>query len=524
MPHPQHMKHCGLLLPDDIWQCVASFIPQQQLLRLISVNRAFYDIVLDAKYREVLWVKLDEQMIKSLVRLRTPSIACRVRRLHVRAWFLEYLIRKESFSPPSYAVISKRWVSRHLRLPSTPLRLVPSSSGTSSAAKDIMESMTKAVHLMKSVTEYSFEWRDLSLSGPNLRFLESTRTAFGSSLRKLTLHAKLRNFTNLLSTVDFDNLEELELNFDHDQEEDNVEERDVLLRDTIAPFINHFRQSLGTLVISSASESDLSSLFPALQVFTHLRKLVLRLGFDSGSLADPWEVVKVLQINSENLSAVELARSSTAPSDGEQSIWTELTDAVLSDSTVLANLHSLRIPVFNPSSATMVCLRRSADTLTSLVLVDHYFWEKELIELVHIFSHRPHDAGLNRLTIGVARINASLFDLFATRLPGLAKLNLVLAANSIEEPFQERACSSFCSAMLGRSYPDWNLSDLGIWEKRFEEPPISTRDEGLIMEHLARCIPKISKFKGVPKPPYPQRCLAWESWDATHLWSAQMDE
>jgi hypothetical protein len=67
--------------------------------------------------------------------------------------------------------------------------------------------------------------------------------------------------------------------------------------------------------------------------------------------------------------------------------------------------------------------------------VDHYFWEKELIELVHIFSHRPHDAGLNRLTIGVARINASLFDLFATRLPGLAKLNLVLAANSIEEPF-----------------------------------------------------------------------------------------
>jgi hypothetical protein len=64
------MREMGLLLPEDIWQCIASFIPQNALLRLISVNKAFYNIVLDTKYREIHWAKLDRPMIKSLVRLR----------------------------------------------------------------------------------------------------------------------------------------------------------------------------------------------------------------------------------------------------------------------------------------------------------------------------------------------------------------------------------------------------------------------------------------------------------------------
>ncbi|KAJ7689012.1 hypothetical protein B0H17DRAFT_1067482 [Mycena rosella] len=431
------MARIGLLLPADIWQCVASFIPEYHLLTLISVNKAFYNIVLDARYREIHWAKLDPSMIKSLVRLRTPSIAGRVRRLHVRAWFIEYLIRKESLEPPSYGVSTKRWVSRHLRLPSSPIRITPSASGRSSAARDILESMTEAVRLMAHVTEYSFEWRDLSPTADTLKFLNAARTGFGVSLRKLTLHAQLGNFTNLLSTVDFDNLEELELHFDHDLRDAKTgdQSRD-LLRDAIAPFVNHFRRSIRCLLISSASTTDLSPLFYALNPFPHLRKFVARLAFDAVHLSDPRGLVRILRTNSDTISSVELGRSFASSSDvapDPRSTWLGLTSALTLDLAVLVNLTTLKIPLLQDFDATIACLRRSADTLTSLCLIDYFLAERELVELVQIFSHRPFDAGLKYLHVGVAYITPDVFDLLASRLPGLLNLNLVLLDATLSE-------------------------------------------------------------------------------------------
>ncbi|KAJ6632460.1 hypothetical protein B0H10DRAFT_15101 [Mycena sp. CBHHK59/15] len=422
----------GLVLPDDIWQCVACFIPHENLPRLISVNRAFYNIILDAKYSEVFWAKLDGPMLRSLVLLRNPSIAKRVRRLHVRAWFIEYLLRKDSLYRPSYVVCSKRWVARHIRLPSTPIRLTPSSGGSSPAVSDVLLAMTEAARLMTFVTEYSFEWRDLSPTSDTLLFLQSARTAFGSSLRKLTLHAQLRNFRNLLSTVDFDNLEELELNFDHDQEDPVDEKEDEVLANSIAPFINHFRRTIGTLVISSASKTDLSSLFRALQPFPHLRKLVVRLSFDDTHLSDPRGLVQVLRTNQDTLSNVELGRSFGASAEGmDTSTWPNFSKAILSDREVLLNLNTLKTPILETFSHTMTCLHRSANTLTSLSLVHSFLKDDELAALVDSFAHRDFDTGLKYLQTGVTHATPAHFDLLASRLPGLVKLTLVVLESSM---------------------------------------------------------------------------------------------
>ncbi|KAJ6558273.1 hypothetical protein B0H19DRAFT_1150637 [Mycena capillaripes] len=418
-------------LPEDIWQCVASFIPSSHLYTLISVNRAFYNIVLDAKYREIHWDKLDGLMTKSLVRLRTPSIARRVRRLHVRAWFIEYLIKKEALAPPSPVVTSKRWMSRHLRL--LP-RVAPSTGGKSSPARDILQSMTQAVRLMTQVTEYSFEWRDLSPTADTLRFLSAARAAFGVSLRKLTLNAQLGNFTTLLSTVDFDNLEELELSFDHDH---SVPSQSAdLLREDIAPFVNHFRRSIGSLLISSASKADLSPLLYAFHEFPHLHKFVARFAFDATHLSDPGGLVNILRTNSGSLSSVELGWSFAASLDEAQmpqSTWGAFSAALATEPAVFVNLQSLKIPLLHTFVATMACLRPSADTLTSLCLVDHFLREEELVELVQLFAHRPFDAGLQTLDIYVANLTIQTVDLLANRLPGLRNLNIALSYANIFE-------------------------------------------------------------------------------------------
>ncbi|KAF7361391.1 hypothetical protein MSAN_01172100 [Mycena sanguinolenta] len=109
----------------------------------------------------------------------------------------------------------KRWTSQYLRLPP---RIVPSSGGKSSSAGDILEFMIHAVRLMTHVTEYSFEIRVVRPlpQADTLRFLSAARAAFGVSLRKLVLHAQLSNFTTLLTTVESENFEELELHLDYD--------------------------------------------------------------------------------------------------------------------------------------------------------------------------------------------------------------------------------------------------------------------------------------------------------------------
>ncbi|KAJ7485102.1 hypothetical protein B0H11DRAFT_1150291 [Mycena galericulata] len=498
------------LLPHDIWQCVASFIPYPQLFPLISVNKALYNIVMDAKYREIHWTMLDGSMIKSLVRLRTPSVAGRVRRLHVRAWFIEYLVQKEflmgkSSAAPSYVVNSKRWFSRHMRRPSK------ASGGKLATAHDILEAMTAAVRFMTHITEYSFEWRDLSLTPDTLRFLTTARAAFGVSLRKLTLHAQLGNFTNLLSTVDFDNLEELELHFDHDH---RVHEHSAkLLRESIAPFVNHFRRSIWSLLIASASKMDLSPLLNALQEFPHLCTLVARLAFDEEHLADPRALVQILLTNSDTLLNVEIGRSFAASSDttsNPRSTWASLSTALASDRTLLGNLRSLKSPLLDTFDDTTMCLRRSADTLTRLCLVDCFLTHSELMEIVQVFAHRPFDSGLCELQVGLAYFTVDAFDLLASRLPGLSNLNLVVGDSIMAEVVHRNwTPSSFCISLSGHFYPDWQLSNLGIWEKRFADTSFSTGDETVVMHHLARCIPRLRTFKGVPKFAPSEKCPVW---------------
>ena len=61
-------------IPDDIWRIIANHILQSEtsndLYRLISVNRTLFNVVLDMKYGEVRWTKLDRTVVRLLGRLQ----------------------------------------------------------------------------------------------------------------------------------------------------------------------------------------------------------------------------------------------------------------------------------------------------------------------------------------------------------------------------------------------------------------------------------------------------------------------
>ena len=70
----RRMRITGNDIPDEIWRTIADHILQSgtshDLYRLISVNRALFNVVLDMKYGEVRWTKLDWTVVRLLSRLR----------------------------------------------------------------------------------------------------------------------------------------------------------------------------------------------------------------------------------------------------------------------------------------------------------------------------------------------------------------------------------------------------------------------------------------------------------------------
>ncbi|KAJ7251287.1 hypothetical protein C8J57DRAFT_1352625 [Mycena rebaudengoi] len=419
--------------PYEIWQYIASYMTKEELRRLVTLNRPLYNIGMDAEYREVLWAKVDLPMLRSLSRLSSsPATARRVRRLDIRAWFLVSLSNRDARSvmeksgrAPSHLLLplpdlvakSRSWVSSYLGVPAP---LPTSSLNMASSTEDIFEAMIRSVQLMTSVTDYRFEWRDLPPSQQTLRLLGSARAAFGLSLRALKLSAPLSNFSHLISTVEFQSLEELDLYFDHDYAPPNP----VLIRDAVTPFINHFRSSLLSLSISSSSIMDLSPLFAGLEKFPKLSKLCLCVAFDAVLWSDPSGFINMLH-GHEELKNVSLSHLSAGSATSIQG-WIQIHGPILTKTDSLRGLKYLQIPTFAPFSNTIQVLSRSDSTLSELVLLDHFLDRDQVVELVSLFSHRPFDAGLQRLHIGVEWLTPILFDILANRLPGLLSLNLVV--------------------------------------------------------------------------------------------------
>jgi hypothetical protein len=57
-------------LPHDVWRLITSLLEVRHLLKLSGVNRSFYNIILDTRYGEVHWVRIDDNMLKTLICLQ----------------------------------------------------------------------------------------------------------------------------------------------------------------------------------------------------------------------------------------------------------------------------------------------------------------------------------------------------------------------------------------------------------------------------------------------------------------------
>jgi hypothetical protein len=61
-------------IPDDIWSYIAEMLPLNTLRDMLTVNRVFFEMAMNARYREVSFLHIDSNTIKLLQRLKYVEI------------------------------------------------------------------------------------------------------------------------------------------------------------------------------------------------------------------------------------------------------------------------------------------------------------------------------------------------------------------------------------------------------------------------------------------------------------------
>ncbi|KAG6833328.1 hypothetical protein H0H87_008504 [Tephrocybe sp. NHM501043] len=491
-------------LPPDIWALVTQTISLRELMKMMSVNRAFFDLALDARYRTAEWTMLDQKMIRQLDCLQSPSIAIRVRRLYIRPWFIPYLFERESLFRKSSKLKKKErknsWaetftqISNYFYPPqaqsiSEDLETTHPVSKVLPSPHELVLSMIGAVKGMINVTEYEFRWRDMPVLPETLSFLYATRSAFHSNLSKLAIHCRISMFGQILSFTDFCGLSELELYFEYDPStESGIDTKNArILLDVVAPFVNHLRPTLRSLTIGSVGKGDHSPFLRALGPFTGLRLLTLRMSVGPEYLSDHSAIGDFLLRHKSFISSV-----SVRP-DGENGpikvlmtrSWQSVSNACMANESWLNNLEFLSFPT--PHLPIMLNLiPRLSGHLTGLHLFGRYLNGTEVETVIGLLGGLTN---LKSLSLDIRELSSDMFTLLGNTLPGLYSLSFVLLAS----PQQKSVYSQvYFQNQHYLCQTEWKLYDLAIYHEYKDTsygPAREAEHRLMTLALLLRCAP-----------------------------------
>ncbi|KAG6888265.1 hypothetical protein C0992_009121 [Termitomyces sp. T32_za158] len=424
-------------LPPDTWASIAGYLPPEDLPDLISVNRALFNLVLDKRYGVVEWGTLDKKLYQLLERLQDPSIAGRVRRLHIRPWFIQYLLEREALFQRSSVMERQTWSYTFGQIMNYfyPNELNATSDGrppprprgftTYPPTNQLMSFMIKALKGMTNVTECEFQWRDMPVNAETLSFLSSARAAFHPNLSKLVLRSRVSRFGQILTFADFRQLTELELHFEYDpstERDIGMINVDVLIQ-SVAPFINQLQDTLHTLTVASVARCDHSAFLRALGPLPYLRTLTLQMQFnDAQYLYSPSSLSNILLRHKTSLTTLVIRPSYEEGPAKALTAWQAIGDACTADLSGLDSLKSLTFPALDLSTM-MSLIHHAPAPLNTLCLFGRYLMLDEIASVIGALGSL---ANLRTLSLDVQTLSSDMFSLLANALPALRSLTIVL--------------------------------------------------------------------------------------------------
>ncbi|KAJ3983877.1 hypothetical protein F5890DRAFT_1554598 [Lentinula detonsa] len=462
-------------LPLEIWLYIATFIPEATLRELLGVNLLFYNISLDMRYKSITLQRFSSRTMKLLKRLADPAIGERVRLLTASPDFRFYGAVR---APPTSSLRKFLHPFRLLGFGSDNLNKPrPEEEGT--------RALTDALPAMSNVMAFTIDSHSWGQHpGTQLhQFLNTAWVSFGFKLKKLSLRGHAASFRTIITSKPLlPMVEELFFELiDNPTSDMRQEDADTLVT-VFAPFINSFSSRLQALTFWAWTSLELSAFFWSLGNFPLLTCFNFQTSFPRTFRDDPSSLSAFLRQHHTRLEILVL-RLNKSPL--LHAIQTEqpLSEWMLStfQANHFSHLEELQLyPSALPRGfdALLTCIQLSAETLHTLVVRDRYLDPQDVLRLVYVLP-----SNIQYLQLNVLEMDVQLYDSLAYRLPRLLSLSLYISKMLPD-------FTTFLSEMKIRTYTDWRLRNIGVWQNGSMGPY-------KLMHALANSIPSVDSFWGV---------------------------
>ncbi|KAF4593603.1 hypothetical protein EYR40_008390 [Pleurotus pulmonarius] len=417
-------------VPSEIWKCILSHLKEPQILKICQVNRVFYDIAADYRYRHLRLRSMTNAEVFMLHRVRDPWLAKRVKSLCISIDAMSQLVTR-------YSVPRRRWWHAGTK-ESPPIEQAPHER-TTEDAEALSTILLDAIRGMKNVQEV--EIHAGSIATGELEFELELMQLLCSRFRSvqiLKLWSPIDKLHLVLPTLQFCNLKEAVLLL-YGQSEASA---DILSR--VHHFLRLLAPTLEHLTLCAYDHevvSRISSLFHRDVVMSKLKTLSTLLTFDD------LRAIQSINTNYPALAELSLAQwmSGTTASLGQLQLPSLRSLELMSG--------AVRIPQgFWNGSSSFTQLEKSS------------LWSSEALspsEVSQMCRFFATSLNITKLLLRVEVLEAELFDSLAFAFPSLH--SLTLEAQSVGNlPPGIDLIASFEADMEDRCYPDWGLSSLQV--------------------------------------------------------------
>ncbi|TFK36649.1 hypothetical protein BDQ12DRAFT_736745 [Crucibulum laeve] len=480
-------------LPTDVWLHVAQFLPDEDILRMLGVNSVFFDLAMDKRYNEVTIYDWKEPTRWTLSRLIEPSIAKRVRSLKLRFSHVKERATKSSWKQVRDQLLNVAHLPNSFFVGNKPnMTKVPESFNK------LVNALVAVFPNLVNLTELAIDSWDLPPSYSLQPIFASAWPSFGPQLKRLLFGGHLEGYRLMIaSNPKLDGVRELDLEFTNNLHRVDPAADVAILVDVIAPFVNRLSPQLHSLKVWSWASSDLSSLFLRLESFPQLQHFNIRTPFNMVFSENPSGLKRLLCNTSSTLQKVGLRLNplgAVIDPAAEETLLHWLSDCVSEEqmfrSVKILDIYPTNLP--GGMDVLVSSINHAAENLTQLIVRDRYLHLRDIVWVAEALASCNH---LTYLRMNVWKLRAELFDICSKSTPNLQSLWLY-AADTIIAPLSE---DDFASQMKIRSYPDWRLNDIGVWEGGFAV--------GMeMMMIIAQSIPSVTSLwgsgdmKGDPSP------------------------
>ncbi|KAG6835069.1 hypothetical protein H0H93_005111 [Arthromyces matolae] len=298
--------------PVELWMLIAWYLGDEEVMRLFTLNRVFYELAMDMRYKAFDLLEADaSQYLRKIETLQMfTETAQRVRILTVwpdATWNSitcpqaevdeEPIIKASTITTPNsnaklrISRLKTLFANRRFRYsyPLKPIRSTRSFPRSRFLSSDERKALIiGAASNLTCVTQLNINWFQHSNNAPCCPLLANLFPVVGKTLRALSLDIPLTVLDQyLLPTSHFIQLEDLFIRFTVDRGSVRYDAVNRSNMDALAPFINSFSQTLISLSIETYGHLHFSSFFESLEYFPCLKNLSLALPFDYYHLPNP---------------------------------------------------------------------------------------------------------------------------------------------------------------------------------------------------------------------------------------------